>query len=162
MEAVQSYQSSSIELFLLAAFLLPLVSFFISFIISEKYSWLVPFIATLFLFTSLSSSIYVFFLIWKHEPFVAHIHWFAVGDFHFTIGILVNNISVLMLIVVTGISFLVHLYSTGYMVGDVGIRRYFAMLGFFTFSMLGIVLADNLLLIFIFWELVGLDRKSVV
>jgi len=67
-----------------------------------------------------------------------------------------------MLLVVTGISFLVHFYSTGYMVGDTGIRRYFAMLGFFTFSMLGIVVTDNLLLIFIFWELVGFSSYMLI
>ncbi|MEO7992221.1 MAG: NADH-quinone oxidoreductase subunit L [Chryseolinea sp.] len=162
MEAVQPYQSTSVELFILITLLLPLLSFFISFIISEKYSWSVPFIGTLLLMGSLASSAYVFFSIWKHEPFVSHIHWFVIGDFHFTIGVLVNNISTLMLMVVTGISFLVHLYSTGYMVGDAGIRRYFAMLGFFTFSMLGIVVADNLLLIFIFWELVGFSSYMLI
>ncbi len=67
-----------------------------------------------------------------------------------------------MLIVVTGISFLVHLYSIGYMVNDAGIKRYFAILGFFTFSMLGIIVADNLLLIFIFWELVGLSSYMLI
>ena len=67
-----------------------------------------------------------------------------------------------MLMVVTSISFLVHLYSIGYMAGDAGIRRYYAMLGFFTFSMLGIVLADNLLMIFIFWELVSFSSYMLI
>ncbi len=162
MEEVQAYHFAPVELFVLLALLLPLLSFVISFAINEKYSWSVPFLATLLLLVSLVSSVYVFISIWKHEPVVAHIHWFSLGNFHFTIGILLNNISVLMLIVVTGISFLVHLYSTGYMVGDAGIRRYFAMLGFFTFSMLGIVLADNLLMIFIFWELVGFASYMLI
>lgn len=67
-----------------------------------------------------------------------------------------------MLLVVTFISFVVSFYSTGYMAGDPGIRRYFAMLGFFTFTMLGIVVADNFLLIFIFWELVGFSSYMLI
>ncbi len=61
-----------------------------------------------------------------------------------------------MLMVVCTISFLVHVYSTGYMHGDRRYERYFAFLGFFTFSMLGIVLANNLFFLYVFWELVGL------
>src|SRR4030095_1613485 len=64
--------------------------------------------------------------------------------------------------VVTLISFLVNLYSIGYMAGDRDIRRYFAMLGFFTFSMLGVVVASNLLIIFIFWELVGFSSYMLI
>ncbi len=67
-----------------------------------------------------------------------------------------------MLVVVTVISFFVHFYSIGYMAGDTGIRRYFAMLGFFTFSMLGIILSDNLLAIFFFWELVGFSSYMLI
>ena len=67
-----------------------------------------------------------------------------------------------MLLVVSFISFLVHVYSIGYMAGDAGIRRYFSMLGLFTFSMLGIVIADNLLLLFIFWELVGFSSYMLI
>lgn len=67
-----------------------------------------------------------------------------------------------MLMVVSSISFLVTSYSTGYMAGDPGIKRYFAMLGFFTFSMLGIVVADNLFMVFIFWELVGFSSYMLI
>lgn len=67
-----------------------------------------------------------------------------------------------MLMLVTLISFLVNSYSTGYMAGDPGIKRYFAMLGFFTFSMLGVVVADNLLMVFIFWELVGFSSYMLI
>ncbi|HOX83758.1 MAG TPA: NADH-quinone oxidoreductase subunit L [Chryseolinea sp.] len=162
MEGIQPYQSSTVELLLLIALLLPLLSFIISFSISERYSWMVPFLATLLLLTSVASSVYVFISVWKHEPLVIQLQWFSIADFKFTVGILMNSLSALMLIVVTGISFLVHLYSTGYMVGDASIRRYFAMLGFFTFSMLGIVLADNLLMIFIFWELVGFSSYMLI
>lgn len=67
-----------------------------------------------------------------------------------------------MLFVVAVVSFLVHLYSIGYMASDAGPKRYFAMLGFFTFAMNGIVLADSLLIIFIFWELVGFSSYMLI
>ena len=67
-----------------------------------------------------------------------------------------------MLVIVTLVSFLVNFYSIGYMAGDPDIRRYFAMLGFFTFSMLGIVASSNLLIIFIFWELVGFSSYMLI
>ncbi len=67
-----------------------------------------------------------------------------------------------MLLVVSLISFLVNFYSTGYMAGDPDLKRYFGMLGFFTFSMLGIVVADSLLLIFVFWELVGFSSFMLI
>jgi NADH-quinone oxidoreductase subunit L len=75
-------------------------------------------------------------------------------------GILIDNLTAIMLVVVTVVSFLVHLYSTGYMRDHHGhpaprYGRFFAFLGLFTFSMLGLVLTDNLFMLFVFWELVG-------
>src|SRR5690606_32577687 len=67
-----------------------------------------------------------------------------------------------MLVVVALISLVVHVYSTVYMKGDRDWKRYFAMLGFFTFSMQGIVLSDNLLFLFIFWELVGFSSYLLI
>src|SRR5690606_28554069 len=67
-----------------------------------------------------------------------------------------------MVLVVTIVSFLVHMYSAGYMAGDGSIRRYFIMLGFFTFTMLGIVLSDNLLILFMCWELVGFSSYMLI
>ncbi|WP_312909219.1 NADH-quinone oxidoreductase subunit L [Natronosalvus caseinilyticus] len=76
----------------------------------------------------------------------------------FTFGILLDPLSALMLVIVTLIAFLVHLFSLGYMnaEGETGLRRYYAELGLFTFSMLAFVVADNLLMAFMFFELVGL------
>jgi NADH-quinone oxidoreductase subunit L len=70
-------------------------------------------------------------------------------------GIYVDNLTVIMLFVVTLVSFLVHLYSWGYMHGEVRYNHFFAYLGLFSFSMLGLCVASNLLFLFIFWELVG-------
>lgn len=149
------YHSSFFETCLLLTVLLPLVSFIVSGRISEKYSWTVTFVAPLFLLVSALSAGYVFYTIWGDQPYVVQWSWFTIGDTNLSAGIYLNNISALMVLIVTLISFLVHVYSTGYMAGDEGIIRYFSMLGFFTFAMLGIVLADSLLLVFVFWEMVG-------
>ena len=78
------------------------------------------------------------------------------------IGILVDPISVMMLIVVSTISLMVHIYSLGYMHSDTGFSRFYAYLSLFTFSMLGLVLSSNLFLIYIFWEMVGVSSFLLI
>jgi NADH-quinone oxidoreductase subunit L len=78
------------------------------------------------------------------------------------IGVLVDDISMLLVLVVTTVSFLIHVYSQGYMHGDRGYPRYFAFLNLFSFSMLGLVLSSSLLQIFLFWELVGLSSFLLI
>lgn len=82
--------------------------------------------------------------------------WIPAGDFQVTIGFLVDPLSAVMLIVVTTVSLLVHIYSIGYMHGDPGFYRFFTYLPLFTFSMLMLVLANNYLELYVFWEAVGL------
>jgi NADH-quinone oxidoreductase subunit L len=84
------------------------------------------------------------------------------AGFTVSMGALVDPISVLLIVVVTTISAFVHLYSLGYMHGDRGIGRFFTWLNLFTFSMLGLVLASNLLQIYIFWELVGVSSFLLI
>lgn len=81
---------------------------------------------------------------------------------HIDMGVLIDPISVMMLVVVSTISFMVHLYSRGYMKGDDGYTRFFAYLGLFSFSMLGLVMATNLFEIYIFWELVGASSYLLI
>lgn len=78
------------------------------------------------------------------------------------VGIIIDPISVMMLIVVSTISFMVHIYSLGYMHGDNGFSRFYAYLSLFTFSMLGLVLSSNLFLIYVFWELVGVSSFLLI
>ena len=78
------------------------------------------------------------------------------------IGFLLDPISALMLIVITTISFMVHLYSWGYMEGEQGFQRYYAFLSLFTFSMLGLVVATNIFQMYIFWELVGVSSYLLI
>ena len=88
--------------------------------------------------------------------------WIAIGDFNATIGVKLDRLSALMLLVVTGVGTLIHWYSQGYMEGDRSYARYFASLSLFSFSMLGIVLATNLMQMFIFWELVGVSSYLLI
>jgi len=78
------------------------------------------------------------------------------GTFKTAFSFLVDPLSALMILVVSGVAFLIHIYSTGYMHDDPGYVRYFSYLNLFTFSMLLLVLANNLLLMYIGWEAVGL------
>ncbi|MBP3228975.1 MAG: NADH-quinone oxidoreductase subunit L [Bacteroidaceae bacterium] len=80
---------------------------------------------------------------------------FYVGNLHFDMGILLDPISVMMLIVISTVSLMVHIYSFGYMHGERGFQRYYAFLSLFTMSMLGLVVATNIFQMYMFWELVG-------
>ena len=78
------------------------------------------------------------------------------------LGLLIDPISVMMLIVVTTVSLMVHIYSIGYMKGDTGFARFFSFLSLFSFSMLGLVLATNIFQMYIFWELVGVSSFLLI
>ncbi len=78
------------------------------------------------------------------------------------LGILLDPLAVMMLVVVTTVSLMVHIYSLGYMKGEVGFARYYAFLSLFTFSMLGLVLATNIFQMYIFWELVGVSSYLLI
>lgn len=82
--------------------------------------------------------------------------WIQAGNFKATFGVLVDQLSVVMMLVVTGVGFLIHVYSIGYMHGDPGVARYFSYLNLFIFSMLMLVMGNNLLLLYLGWEGVGL------
>ena len=82
--------------------------------------------------------------------------WVAIGDLDIRVGIIMDPLTAIMLVVVTGVSLLVQVYSHGYMRGDPSYSRYFAYMSLFTASMIGIVLARSILQMYVFWELVGL------
>ena len=98
-------------------------------------------------------------IILNYDPnFVLHasMHWINLGDFKLDMGIYLDNLAVIMVAMVSTVSFLVHVYSIGYMKGDPFYNRFFAYLSLFSFSMLGLVLWDNLFGIYVSWELVGI------
>ncbi len=119
------------------------------------------------LFLALAISIYIFI----QKVFILDVpridltfRWLDLGGMSFPIdlGIAIDNITAIMLVVVTLISSLVHLFSLGYMHDDIRYSRYYAYLGLFTFSMLGIVLSNNILMVYVFWELVGLSSYLLI
>ncbi|MFD1185371.1 NADH-quinone oxidoreductase subunit L [Pontibacter rugosus] len=149
----------------LVVLLLPLLGFLVLFPFGKRFprhgDWLgigltaIAFILSAWLFTQT----------WNTATYHSRVTWFSLPGSSltpFTAGVLLDNLTVLMLFIVTFISLLVQLFSVGYMHGDRGYSRYFAYLGLFTFSMLGIVLVDNLLLLFMFWELVGLSSYLLI
>ena len=88
---------------------------------------------------------------------VPDVSWMVIGNFNFHVGMIMDQLSAVMVVAVSVVSLMVQIYSLGYMAHDeAGYYRYYTFMSLFTFSMLGLVLADNLLFMFVFWEMVGL------
>ena len=144
--------------------LIPLALFLLLGIFSKKIPPSISgWIGTLGLGTAFIISLYTAYYYFTGEKvdgafqtFTYKSTWLIFSDkLHMDMGVLIDPISVMMLVVVTSISFMVHFYSRGYMKGDDGYTRFYAYLALFSFSMLGLVLSTNLFQIYIFWELVG-------
>ncbi len=88
--------------------------------------------------------------------------WIAIGGLNLTFGLMVDQLTSIMLVVVTGVSLLVQIYGQAYMHGDKSYTRYFTYMALFTASMLGLVLSGNLIQIFVFWELVGVSSYLLI
>ena len=153
--------------------LLPLLSFVILIFFNRRLPRRGDFIGVGILGTAFGISAYIFWsvIVQTYDP-AFRVAWDftwidlgnvpGVGPLEIRMGVVIDNLTSIMLAMVTLISLLVHLYSTGYMAGDKNYGRYFAFLGIFTFSMLGIVLSDNFFSIYIFWELVGLSSYLLI
>lgn len=89
-------------------------------------------------------------------------NWLQFGDFEVNMGLYFDGVSKTMLLMVAVVGFLIHVFSLGYMSSDPARGRYYGGLSIFMFSMLGIVLADNLIMIFVFWELVGFSSYMLI
>jgi len=128
----------------------------LAFLLCLFIGWRLPigggFITVLATFAGLVLSLGIFSEIYPGEIVHQSIPWFA----DFNVGILIDPLALVMLLMVTFVVTLIHTYANGYMKGDPGAARYFAEAALFTASMLGLIYADNLLQLFIFWELVGL------
>jgi NADH-quinone oxidoreductase subunit L len=153
--------------------LLPLLSFVILIFFNRRLPRRGDFVGVGILGTAFAISLYMFWtvIVQTYDPafkLAWDFTWIdlgnvpGVGPLTIRMGIFIDNLTVIMLAMVTLISLLVHLYSTGYMAGDKHYGRFFAYLGIFTFSMLGIVLSDNLFSIYMFWELVGLSSYLLI
>jgi NADH-quinone oxidoreductase subunit L len=90
------------------------------------------------------------------------VNWLSIGNLHIDFGLKLDALSLMMMLIVTGVGGAIHIYSFGYMREDRGFSRFFACMSLFTFSMLGIVLANNFIEMFIFWELVGVSSYLLI
>jgi len=146
--------------------LLPFIAFCLLFFVSKYLPGKGDVIAITCIAISFLLSVFVFIQTWNHEAHLSRFIWFRMMSttsvLNFTISVLVDNSAAMMLVLVTFISLLVHIYSLEYMKGKRNYRRYFAYLGIFTFAMLGIVISDNLLITFMFWELVGFSSYLLI
>src|SRR6185369_14281966 len=122
-------------------------------LVGERAHWIaVPALGAAFL-----TSCAVFARVWAGETYTgALFSWIGAGTFQAPLTAQVDQLSAVMLLVVTGVGFLIHLYSAGYMHGDPGYARFFTYLNLFVFSMVMLVLAGNFLVLYVFWEAVGL------
>jgi NADH-quinone oxidoreductase subunit L len=93
---------------------------------------------------------------------LSSVPWIVLDGFSVDLGLRIDPLSLTMLLVVTGVGLMIHIYSRGYMEGDPSYARFFASLSLFMFSMLGIVLASNFVLMFVFWELVGVSSYLLI
>jgi NADH-quinone oxidoreductase subunit L len=92
-----------------------------------------------------------------------NIEWLPfTSSLHIDLGIILDPISVMMLVVISTVSLMVHIYSFGYMKGEQGFQRYYAFLSLFTMSMLGLVVATNIFQMYLFWELVGVSSYLLI
>jgi len=96
------------------------------------------------------------------EPYEAYFKWVVLGDIELQIGVLIDSLTAVMLMVVCIVSSVVQIYSLGYMHDDPRFSRYYSFLSLFSASMLGLVIANNFAMIFIFWELVGLTSYLLI
>jgi len=146
---------------------LPLLSFFINIAVGKRLPRKGDWLCLGTIAVALAMSIGIFYEVFRaYDPnFRYHIAfpWITVGNRALlNTGILIDNVTAVMLLVVTIVSTLVHLFSIGYMHGDPRYSRFFAYLSIFSFSMLGLVLAESFLFIYIFWELVGLSSYLLI
>lgn len=142
---------------------LPLIGFIICGIFGKKMSEkMVGGIATLMVFISFLLSIIIFGNLCisssldNYDPIKQNLfNWFTIGEFKVNFAFQIDQLSIIMMMIVTGVGFLIHLYSIGYMHGDKGFYKFFSYLNLFIFSMLLLVMGSNFLILFIGWEGVG-------
>ncbi|ADD66828.1 proton-translocating NADH-quinone oxidoreductase, chain L [Denitrovibrio acetiphilus DSM 12809] len=142
----------------------PLVAFLINGLLGRRYiKNLAPIVAIAGVSVSFVCALILFYLVSQGFSVDGTLYtWVVAGKLSIPFGILVDPLSSIMLIVVTTISLMVHIYSIGYMHGDPGFWRFFTYLSVFTLSMLVLVLGNNFLMLFVGWELVGLSSYLLI
>lgn len=152
-----SPKSSGYLPWILTLLLLPLLSFATTGFLKER----APYWASALIGVNLLVGIYLATQLWDQSISIRG-NWFSLGKNQFTYSFLIDKLALIMTVIVNFVALLVHVFSVEYMRTDRNKPRYFAYLGLFTFSMMGIVLFHDLLFIFIFWELVGLSSYLLI
>lgn len=142
--------------------LLAVTAPFLAFIFSLIFKRLAAGIGIMSIGISFLLSVVLFFSLWKKQTLHYAFQWIHIGNVKIDIGILLNDLSVIMLVLISLIAFLVHIYSVEYMRKDALKYRYFAYLSLFSFAMLSVVMADNLFTLYAFWELVGFSSYLLI
>ncbi len=104
----------------------------------------------------LSVAAFVDLVLWKEPLFIPLYEFLRSGNLVVDLGLYIDQLTVLLLLLVTGVSFVVHVYSSRYMIGDARYSRFFAVMALFTFGMVALVMSSNLLMMFICWEIMGI------
>ncbi len=162
MKTPLAYQDLSIIYFAIAAVLLPLFAAVVNCCLPGKHNKISGWIATVAILASCVLAVSIFIKIWNDHQTHVQLLWFTIGATKIYAGILLNNLSVLMLVLVLVIALPVHIYSTIYMKNDENYDRYFIYLGLFCFSMLALVVVDSMVLLYAFWELVGFSSYLLI
>ncbi len=142
--------------------LLPLAAAAVITLFTQRHGKLSAQISIAAVATSFLLSLFLLITLRETSHAISAINWLAIGNLKVEIGLHLDHLSLLMLLIVTGVGGAIHVYSWGYMQADRCVSRYFASLSLFTFSMLGIVLANNFVMMFIFWELVGVSSYLLI
>ncbi len=141
--------------------LCPLIGAACILLFARKAGGLASLLSVFAVCASFAGSVVAFFTPFSTAP--NEVSWINLGGiFHVSLGVVVDPLSKVMLLIVTGVGALVHIYSLVYMEADDAKPRFFGGLSLFMFSMLGIVLADNFVMMFIFWELVGVSSYLLI
>jgi NADH-quinone oxidoreductase subunit L len=155
------YQDSILITCTIAAVALPLLAALVNFCLPVK-SKVAGWVSVLAILGSCVLAAKVFAGVWNNHDVHTQQVWFTIGSTKVFAGILLNNLSVLLLLLVSVIALPVHIYSTAYMKHDDRYSRYFTYLSFFCFSMLALVVVDSLVLFYAFWELVGFSSYLLI
>ena len=155
----------------LIVWLLPLVDFAILIFFNKRLPRSGDWFGTSILFAALALSLMILLTklnVYHDQTLQTVFTWVnlgnvpGIGPMQIELGYMIDNVAAIMLVVVCIVSALIHLFSIGYMHGDVRYGRYFAYLGLFTFSMFGIVLTNNFFIMYVSWELVGLSSYLLI
>ncbi|MCH7973820.1 MAG: NADH-quinone oxidoreductase subunit L [Bacteroidetes bacterium] len=154
----------------LVTLFLPLIGFIVTLLFGKRIKWLYWFENSILIIIFFLSAVLTYLKLtnFTDQTIISEFQWINLGNvpflktFTIELGIMLDNVTVIMVLAVTIVSMVVHIFSVGYMKGDKRYNRYFSYLGLFTFSMLGIVLTHNLLMMYIFWELVGISSYLLI